>query len=146
MSSSFLVVINYFVLLFLNDREVIIPRPRRQIKRELRREDKAKIAAQLDKVTICCFCVLIYLLNCSSEVLMIVLILFLQAIENELMERLKTGIYPTDIYHISDRAFNKILNKEIELNQEVEEEEEEVLLYKPCNFGSPSNLYATSFY
>lgn len=77
---------------------------------------------------------------------MIVLILFLQAIENELMERLKTGIYPTDIYNISDRAFNKILNKEIELNQEVEEEEEEVLLYKPCNFGSPSNLYATSFY
>ncbi|CAL9216040.1 unnamed protein product [Arabidopsis halleri] len=82
--------------LALKTREVIIPRPRRQIKRELRREDKAKIAAQLDK-----------------------------AIENELMERLKTGIYPTDIYNISDRAFNKILNKEIELNQEVEEEEEE---------------------
>ncbi|CAL9216041.1 unnamed protein product [Arabidopsis halleri] len=82
--------------LALKTREVIIPRPRRQIKRELRREDKAKIAAQLDK-----------------------------AIENELMKRLKTGIYPTDIYNISDRAFNKILNKEIELNQEVEEEEEE---------------------
>lgn len=61
MSSYFLVVINYFVLLFLNDREVVVPRPRRQIKRELRREDKAKIAAQLDKVTICCLCVLILL-------------------------------------------------------------------------------------
>ncbi|KAG7598059.1 Mak16 protein [Arabidopsis suecica] len=82
--------------LALKTREVVVPRPRRQIKRELRREDKAKIAAQLDK-----------------------------AIENELMERLKTGIYPTDIYNFSQRAFDKLINKEIELNQEVEEEEEE---------------------
>ncbi|CAE5958335.1 unnamed protein product [Arabidopsis arenosa] len=82
--------------LALKTREAVIPMPRRQIKREARREIKALNAAVLDK-----------------------------AIENELLERLKTGIYPTDIYNFSQRAFDKLINKEIELNQEVEEEEEE---------------------
>ncbi|CAE5958339.1 unnamed protein product [Arabidopsis arenosa] len=82
--------------LALKTREAVIPMPRRQIKREARREIKALNAAVLDK-----------------------------AIENELLERLKTGIYPTDIYNFSQRAFDKLLNKEIVLNQEVEEEEEE---------------------
>ncbi|KAG7592726.1 Mak16 protein [Arabidopsis thaliana x Arabidopsis arenosa] len=82
--------------LALKTREAVIPMPRRQIKREARREIKALNAAVLDK-----------------------------AIENELLERLKTGIYPTDIYNFSQRAFDKLINKEIKLNQEVEEEEEE---------------------
>jgi protein MAK16 len=56
---------------------------------------------------------------------MIVLILFLQAIETELMERLKKGIYPTEIYNLSDSVFNKLLDREIETNDEVEKEEEE---------------------
>jgi len=66
-SNSFLVLINYLVLLFLNNREVVVTTPRRQIKRESRREEKAIKAAQLDKVTICCFWVLIF--TCFTLVL-----------------------------------------------------------------------------
>lgn len=54
-------LINCLVLLFLNDREVVLSTPRRQIKREKRREEKALKAAVLDKVTICCIWVLILL-------------------------------------------------------------------------------------
>jgi protein MAK16 len=85
--------------LALKTREVVVTTPRRQIKRESRREEKAIKAAQLDK-----------------------------AIETELMERLKKGIYPTEIYNLSDSVFNKLLDREIETNDEVEKEEEEVLL------------------
>ncbi|KAG7655293.1 Mak16 protein [Arabidopsis suecica] len=82
--------------LALKTREVVVTTPRRQIKRESRREEKAIKAAQLDK-----------------------------AIETELMERLKKGIYPTEIYNLSDSVFNKLLDREIETNDEVEKEEEE---------------------
>jgi protein MAK16 len=53
--------------LALKTREVVVTTPRRQIKRESRREEKAIKAAQLDKVTICCFWVLIF--TCFTLVL-----------------------------------------------------------------------------
>ncbi|XP_010498836.1 PREDICTED: protein MAK16 homolog A-like [Camelina sativa] len=82
--------------LALKTREVIVPMPRRQMKREQRREDKAEKAALLDK-----------------------------AIETELLTRLKTGIY-NDIYNYPEPLFNKILDDGKEIVKEVEEEDEEV--------------------
>ena len=53
-----------------------------------------------------------------------------QAIETELLERLKKGIYG-DIYNYPELEWNKVLDEEKKLAEGVEEEEEEeVLLYK----------------
>ncbi|XP_010460116.1 PREDICTED: protein MAK16 homolog A [Camelina sativa] len=82
--------------LALKTREVIVPTPRRDIKRERRNEVKAEKAAMLDK-----------------------------AIETELLTRLKTGIY-NDIYNYPEPLFNKILDDGKEIVNEVEEEDEEV--------------------
>ncbi|XP_010477624.1 PREDICTED: protein MAK16 homolog A-like [Camelina sativa] len=82
--------------LALKTREVIIPTPRRDIKREQRREVKAEKAALLDK-----------------------------AIETELLTRLKTGIY-NDIYNYPESLFNKILDDGKKIVNEVEEEDKEV--------------------
>ncbi|EOA36948.1 hypothetical protein CARUB_v10009869mg [Capsella rubella] len=79
--------------LALKTRETVLPMPRRQIKREKRREEKALKAAVLDK-----------------------------AIETELLTRLKTGIYPTDIYNYPEAVFNKVLDTGNEVEEEVEED------------------------
>ncbi|CAN7129385.1 unnamed protein product [Brassica rapa subsp. narinosa] len=81
--------------LALKTREKIMTTPRRDIKRELRREEKAVKAAVLDK-----------------------------AIETELLERLKKGIYG-DIYNYPELEWNKVLDEEKKLAEGVEEEEEE---------------------
>lgn len=81
--------------LALKTREKIMTTPRRDIKRESRREEKAIKAAVLDK-----------------------------AIETELLERLKKGIYG-DIYNYPELEWNKVLDEEKKLAEGVEEEEEE---------------------
>ncbi|CAH8297603.1 unnamed protein product [Eruca vesicaria subsp. sativa] len=81
--------------LHLKTREKIMTMPRREIKREPRREEKAIKAALLDK-----------------------------AIETELLERLKKGVYG-DIYNYPELEWNKVLDEEKQLAEGVEEEEEE---------------------
>lgn len=119
--------------------------PRRQIKREARREEKALKAAVLDKVTICCFWRLILLASLYFWGSHDSVGSFVQQIETELLERLKKGIYG-DIYNYSETVWNKVLGEEKNVEEEVEEEEEEVLLYKLVIFSSPFNLDAASFY
>lgn len=75
-------------------------------------------------ILLACFSVVI-----ASEFLMIVLVFFIQAIETELLERLKRGIYPEEIYNLNDRMWSKVLGPQ---GEDVEEEiltevEEEVL-------------------
>ncbi|ESQ34457.1 hypothetical protein EUTSA_v10008312mg [Eutrema salsugineum] len=81
--------------LALKTRETIMTMPRRNIKREARREEKAEKAAVLDK-----------------------------AIETELLERLKKNVYG-DIYNYQESVFIKVLENEKEVEVELEEEEEE---------------------
>ncbi|WZZ33156.1 hypothetical protein YC2023_016557 [Brassica napus] len=81
--------------LALKTREKIMTTPRRDMKRESRREEKAIKAAVLDK-----------------------------AIETELLERLKKGIYG-DIYNYPELEWNKVLDEEKQAAEGVEEEEEE---------------------
>ncbi|VVA92266.1 unnamed protein product [Arabis nemorensis] len=83
--------------LALKTRETIMTTPRRQMKRESRREEKAVKAAELDK-----------------------------AIENELLERLKKGIYPdNDILNYQEGAWNKeAVIEYVEGYDELEEEED----------------------
>lgn len=67
--------------------------------------------------------------------MIVLFFLFLQAIENELLERLKKGIYPdNDILNYQEGAWNKVLDAAKNVDEEIEEEEEEVLLYKRVNF------------
>ncbi|KAF3431197.1 hypothetical protein FNV43_RR25927 [Rhamnella rubrinervis] len=80
--------------LALKTREKIMTTPRKEKKRESRREEKAEKAAVLDK-----------------------------SIENELLERLKKGVYG-DIYNYPVNEYNKVLEME-ELQPVSEEEEEE---------------------
>ncbi|CAH2066608.1 unnamed protein product [Thlaspi arvense] len=82
--------------LALKTMEKMMTRPRRDIKREARREEKAVKAALLDK-----------------------------AIETELLERLKKGIYPDDIYNFPELEWNKVLDEKKPLAEGVEEENEE---------------------
>ncbi|CAN7123012.1 unnamed protein product, partial [Brassica rapa subsp. narinosa] len=81
--------------LALKTREKIMTTPRRDKKRESRREEKAIKAAVLDK-----------------------------AIETELLERLKKGIYG-DIYNYPELEWNKVLDEEKQVAEGVEEQEEE---------------------
>ncbi|CAN8313035.1 unnamed protein product [Cochlearia groenlandica] len=79
--------------LALKTREEIMTKPRVHTKRELRREEKAIKAAELDK-----------------------------SIETELLERLEKGIYD-NIYNYPENEFIKFLDQEKNLEEEVEEEE-----------------------
>ncbi|KAH7515666.1 hypothetical protein FEM48_Zijuj10G0050700 [Ziziphus jujuba var. spinosa] len=79
--------------LALKTREKIMTTPRKEKKRESRREEKAEKAAVLEK-----------------------------SIENELLERLKRGVY--DIYNYPVKEYNKVLDME-EMQPVSEEDEEE---------------------
>ena len=81
--------------LALKTREKIMTTPRKEKKREARREEKAEKAALLDK-----------------------------SIEKELLERLKKGVYG-DIYNYPAEKYNEILDKELQVADDVEEYEEE---------------------
>ncbi|KAK6919808.1 Mak16 protein [Dillenia turbinata] len=82
--------------LALKTREKIMTMPRKETKREARREEKAEKAAVLDK-----------------------------SIEKELLERLKKGAYG-DIYNYPVKEYNKVLDMEgLEAASEDEAEEEE---------------------
>ncbi|OVA20804.1 Mak16 protein [Macleaya cordata] len=85
--------------LALKTREKIMTTPRKEKKREARREEKAEKAAVLDK-----------------------------SIEKELLERLKRGVYG-DIYNYPVQAYNKILDMESKDEIEDEEEEEPEIEY-----------------
>ncbi|KAH7851361.1 hypothetical protein Vadar_010562 [Vaccinium darrowii] len=86
--------------LALKTREKIMTTPRKEIKREARRGEKAEKAAALDK-----------------------------SIENELLERLKKGVYG-DIYNYPVEAYNKVLDMEAASEDEIEEEIEYVEGYE----------------
>ncbi|XP_051166578.1 protein MAK16 homolog A [Leptopilina boulardi] len=80
----------------LRRQKKIVPLQRKIERRETRREEKALVAAKLDT-----------------------------AIEKELMERLKKGVYK-DIYNFSQKAFEKAVEAvEVEGESEAESEEEE---------------------
>lgn len=86
--------------LALKTREKIMTTPRKEIKREARREEKAEKAAVLDK-----------------------------SIEKELLERLKRGVYG-DIYNYPVKEYNKVLDMEgLQAASEDEEEEEPEIEY-----------------
>lgn len=81
--------------LALKTREKIMTTPRKEKKRDARRLEKAEKAALIDK-----------------------------KIEEELLERLKRGVYE-DIYNFNEKAFNQVLEGH-EVEEELEEEEPEV--------------------
>ncbi|KAF3638649.1 hypothetical protein BC332_01463 [Capsicum chinense] len=84
--------------LALKTREKIMTTPRKETKRESRRQEKAEKAALLDK-----------------------------SIEKELLERLSKGVYG-DIYNYPEQKYQEILDREAmqEANEEEDEEEYEV--------------------
>ncbi|KAM3324409.1 protein MAK16 [Capsicum chacoense] len=84
--------------LALKTREKIMTTPRKETKRESRRQEKAEKAALLDK-----------------------------SIEKELLERLSKGVYG-DIYNYPEQKYQEILDREVmqEANEEEDEEEYEV--------------------
>ncbi|KAL3501132.1 hypothetical protein ACH5RR_035581 [Cinchona calisaya] len=86
--------------LALKTREKIMTTPRKEKKREARREEKAEKAAILDK-----------------------------SIEKELLERLKRGVYG-DIYNYPLKEYNKVLDMErLQAASEDEDEEEAEIEY-----------------
>ncbi|KAK4282192.1 hypothetical protein QN277_013597 [Acacia crassicarpa] len=87
--------------LSLKTREKIMTTPRKEIKREARREEKAERAALLDK-----------------------------AIENELLERLHKGVYgPGDIINYPLKEYNNVLDMEKLQPAEDEDKEEPEVEY-----------------
>lgn len=86
--------------------------PRKEKKREARREEKAEKAAVLDKV-IFPVMQLKYMNDIFSIALSITvfIVFLLQSIEKELLERLKKGVYG-DIYNYPADKYNEILDKE----------------------------------
>ncbi|XP_016177954.1 protein MAK16 homolog B-like [Arachis ipaensis] len=84
--------------LALKTREKIMTTPRKEIKREARREEKAEKAALLEK-----------------------------SIEKELLERLQKGVYQqSDIYNYPIEQYNKVLDMDNLQPAEEEEEEAEI--------------------
>ncbi|KAJ8451603.1 hypothetical protein Cgig2_018237 [Carnegiea gigantea] len=83
------------ICLALYEWEKIMTTPRKEKKRDARRLEKAEKAALIDK-----------------------------KIEEELLERLKRGVYE-DIYNFNEKAFNQVLEGH-EVEEELEEEEPEV--------------------
>ncbi|XP_058194689.1 uncharacterized protein LOC131311309 [Rhododendron vialii] len=89
--------------LALKTREKIMTTPRKEIKREARREDKALKAALLEKI-----------------------------IEKEMLERLKKGVYG-DIYNYPIDAYNNVLDKgELQASEDEQEEEYETEYVESC--------------
>ncbi|XP_043721790.1 protein MAK16 homolog [Telopea speciosissima] len=92
--------------LALKTREKIMITPRKEKKREARREEKAEKAA-----------------------LLLELVVLLQSIEKELLERLKRGVYD-DIYNYLVKEYNKVLDMEgLEIASEEEDEMEPEVEY-----------------
>lgn len=85
--------------LALKTREKIMTTPRKEKKREARREEKAEKAAVLDK-----------------------------SIEKELLERLKRGVYG-DIYNYPVKEYNKVLDMERQQAASEDEDEEDEIEY-----------------
>nr|CAD1836817.1 unnamed protein product [Ananas comosus var. bracteatus] len=85
----------------LKVREKIMTVPRKEKKREARREEKAERAARIDN-----------------------------NIQQELVERLKKGVYPGEIVNIPEKLYNEVVEMEglKPSPEEEEEEEEEVML------------------
>ncbi|KAF7833944.1 protein MAK16-like protein [Senna tora] len=84
--------------LILKTREKIMTTPRKEKKREARREEKAEIAAGLEKT-----------------------------VENELLERLRKGVYGNDIVNYPLKEYNNVLDMEkLQPAEEEGEEEPEV--------------------
>lgn len=104
--------------------------PRKERKREARREQKAEQAAVLDKVVLFSFSHLLPLYFFVLNIFVFLLLMsftVLQSIEKELLERLKRGVYPGEIVNIIPVAkYNEILDKEAIVEEE--DEDEEVLL------------------
>ncbi|KAF7141716.1 hypothetical protein RHSIM_Rhsim06G0078600 [Rhododendron simsii] len=96
----------YAVEVLSSPREKIMTTPRKEIKREARREEKALKAAPLENV-VELFC----------------LVALMQIIEQEILERLKKGVYG-DIYNYPIDAYNNVLDKGELLASEDEQEEE----------------------
>ncbi|OAY76555.1 Protein mak16 [Ananas comosus] len=81
----------------LKVREKIMTVPRKEKKREARREEKAERAARIDN-----------------------------NIQQELVERLKKGVYPGEIVNIPEKLYNEVVEMEgLKPSPEEEEEEEE---------------------
>lgn len=93
----------------LKVREKIMTMPRKEKKREARREEKAEKAAVLEK-----------------------------RIEEELLERLKKGVYG-DVYNYDESVFKRILDEE-ELDVSAEQEEEPELEYVEGDFEEEEDM------
>ncbi|KFD45458.1 hypothetical protein M513_13663, partial [Trichuris suis] len=101
--------------LVLHSRKTIIPISRKIERRERRREDKALVAAKIDK-----------------------------CIEQELLERLSKGTYG-DIYNYNEAAFSKVLDKESDNRDvdevvEVDEDPERVQYVEDFEESSESDI------
>jgi protein MAK16 len=81
----------------LQGKEELVPIKKKAEKRDRIREAKALIAANIE-----------------------------QKIEEELMERLKTGVYK-DIYNYNPKVFNRLVGREEEEDEEMEEENDQFI-------------------
>lgn len=115
--------------LALKTREKIVTAPRKEKKREARREEKAEKAAVLgksiEKELLERLKKGVYQTEEEKEKAAVLEIEKSIEIEKELLERVKKGAYqPGDIYNYPFEAYNKVIDME-ELNEVEEEDEEE---------------------